>query len=71
MAISGHKTRAVFERYNIVSDRDLLDSARKLKGYLAAEQKANRKKLRRLGADSGQTVPLRGEAPAPKISVIH
>jgi integrase len=30
MAISGHKTRAVFERYNIASGRDLKDAASKL-----------------------------------------
>jgi integrase len=30
MRISGHKTRAVFDRYDIVSDRDLVDAARKI-----------------------------------------
>ena len=28
--MTGHKTRSVFERYNIVSDGDLRDAARKL-----------------------------------------
>ena len=37
MLISGHKTRSVFERYNIVDDRDLHEAADKLYRHLSGK----------------------------------
>jgi len=37
MAISGPRTRAVFDRYNIVSQRDLRDAAAKLESFMEAK----------------------------------
>jgi len=36
MALTGHKTRAIFERYNITSPNDLHEAARRLDAYAAA-----------------------------------
>jgi hypothetical protein len=38
MEISGHKTRAVFDRYHIVSERRMKQNAKKLEAHLKAKE---------------------------------
>ena len=37
MMISGHKTRSIFDRYNVVSDTDLKQAAGRIEAYLQAQ----------------------------------
>ncbi len=58
MLISGHKTRSVFERYNVVSERDLQEAARRLENYIE-ELKAIEGQPA-LGTPKGTPAPFRG-----------
>lgn len=42
MTISGHKTRSVFDRYNVVSERDLKDAPRRLGEYFVHKRTPER-----------------------------
>jgi hypothetical protein len=38
MKITGHRTRSVFERYNLTDHSDTQEAGRKTEGFLAREQ---------------------------------
>ncbi len=63
MRISGHKTRSVFERYNIVSERDLHEAARKLETYVSGKASPS-EPGHTLGTPEQKTADLSGDVSA-------
>ncbi len=61
MAISGHKTRAIFDRYHIVAPSDLEDAARKLEINQQREVAVLGEKSQKpdFGQSLGRTAPTR------------
>jgi len=63
MTISGHKTRSVFERYNIVSHSDIAEAARRVEAKQELDAVALKKSAASdFGQNSGRVAPETGSA---------
>jgi integrase len=68
MMISGHKTRAVLDRYNIVDERDLKDAARKLGEYIARKDASPAAAHTNGTQEAPEAAPTRATDPAKSVN---
>ena len=64
MLLTGHKSRAIFDRYNIINEQELLDAGDQLVEYLA--QQAQALPARRRSHAAGPAAPAHRITPPPR-----
>ena len=64
MLLTGHKSRAIFDRYNIINEQELLDAGDQLVAYLA--QQAQAVPARRRPHTAGAAAPRTAITPPPR-----
>ena len=64
MLLTGHKSRAIFDRYNIIHEQELLDAGDQLVAYLA--QQAQAAPARQRPHPAGPATPRHRPAPSPR-----
>ena len=57
MLLTGHKSRAIFDRYNIINEQELLDAGDQLVEYLAQHAQATPPGGRPTGTAAPRTAP--------------
>ena len=57
MLLTGHKSRAIFDRYNIISEQELLEAGDQLVAYLAQHAQATPRGARPTGTAVPRTAP--------------
>ena len=57
MLLTGHKTRAIFDRYNIINEQELLEAGDQLVEYLAQHAQATPRGARPTGTAAPRTTP--------------
>ena len=57
MLLTGHKSRAIFDRYNIINEQELLEAGDQLVAYLAQQAQAPRRRAHPAGTAAPRTAP--------------